>query len=174
MDYHISTAGHCPEPMRLTSSSGPVLTYGGDQQVGFNEDAQSHLRDGSNYPAQFWAGSAQGIRPVHGQTVRAQQAVGDFVCKYGRVTDRTCGEITSRDAGLCGDGPGGGSAGIRVQNSAYGTGNEMVKKGDSGGPLYLNYDAWGTTSCLVGTEGGTFVAIDWMLSSLRATLKYAQ
>lgn len=123
---------------------------------------------GATYKNWIRDDAAGGTRSITSKWLRVQQDVGQFVCHYGKTTKYGCGFIVSVTAGSCG-GSGSGSIGIKVDSDPDGTGFDLSESGDSGGPWFLNADAFGTMSCQQGFDG-IYVAIDVVESGLGATL----
>ena len=68
---------------------------------------------------------------------RSQQSVGEYVCKYGRATRRTCGNIASKNHQLYS--PYGGNVWIKVHKD----GVNLSSGGDSGSAWYGGNAAYG-------------------------------
>ena len=84
---------------------------------------------------------------------RNQQSVGDYVCKYGKVTYYTCGNILTKhyQLGL----PYGGNVWIRVHKD----GVVMSLDGDRGAPWFNGYTAHGILH-------GGFYSGDWLYMAI--------
>lgn len=103
------------------------------------------------------------FRAVLGTRGRSQQSVGQYVCKNGRTTNRTCGFITSLS--VCPSYvPSCRSRFIRVREQNWTSNNprSMAEPGDSGGPFYIENTAVGITSGRYTTSGDAiYMAIDY-------------
>lgn len=139
-DVGISTAAHCGN---THSALGSNLPFRGEDQTG-NQDVQWHsacnILDVSN---QFNSGI--GFRACTGTRHRNSQAIGSFVCKWGRNTGRTCGTIQSK------------SYAPSYVNNASSTfvrvnGTNLRGPGDSGGPWFVESLAYGTHSGSPGSD----------------------
>ena len=77
-------------------------------------------------------------RRITGTVGRSAQSVGEYVCKYAKVTHYTCGYIASTNL----QPPNLSATFIWVDNTAgY---DNLSSGGDSGGPWFLGNDAYGT------------------------------
>ena len=80
---------------------------------------------------------------------RNDQAIGGYVCKYGKTTHYTCGYISDKDYQPSYV-PNASATFIRVDNTAgY---DDLSSGGDSGGPWFLVYDAYGVHSGSPGAD----------------------
>ena len=82
---------------------------------------------------------AWGTRSIFSRTFRANQPLGGSVCKYGRSTLFTCGELAGKNVWAFWV-PSGASTYMEVQPT---NGADLVNEGDSGGPVYLSNSAYG-------------------------------
>lgn len=144
----ISTAGHCGNTQYV---SGVLLPFRRENRGG-DYDVQWHSAcDLLQVTNQFESG--YGMRSVVGTRSRNSQAIGTYVCKWGKATYRTCGWIESKDYdpdGLTDFNPFDGSF-IRVD----GHGANLVDPGDSGGPWFVEDVAYGITTGY--TYGSTLI-----------------
>lgn len=157
-DLGISSAAHCSNTQ---SAQGQTLNFRREEQEN-NQDVQWHsacgLLDVSN---NFETGI--GLREVSGTRHRDSQPIGAYVCKFGRTTDRTCGNIESKSYSM-----------NFVTNSAStfirvdGGNVDLAAPGDSGGPWYVENLAHGTSVArLVDDNGGDdafYMAINYFSS----------
>jgi hypothetical protein len=153
----ILTAAHCSNSQRFNEGQLHFVAelYGGAR------DLQWHSACGFQVSNLFNSGN--GMRPCSGTSPRSSQSVGGFVCKYGMVTERTCGEIESKtfrpDAG---DGVTFSPSFIRVEGDPLEIG-EFATFGDSGGPWYLGHTAYGITMGGFSTDNdAVYTAIDYI------------
>lgn len=131
----VLTAGHCSSS---ESIYGISLTLMGKAYAGSNDEQWM-------YSASFsFANKALDFAPdwrrITSRTFRANQPIGSWVCKYGKVTAYGCGTITqtNRAPGYI---PNVQPTYVYVTHSVgY---PFLCKGGDSGGPVYLNNSAWG-------------------------------
>jgi hypothetical protein len=132
----VTTAGHCSNNLTL---HGQAITYQAGSTVGSN-DSQWHTTPFVEKPW-FQSTSGGSYRIVYGRKFWSQQPQGATVCKYGRVTLYTCGEIVSKSiAPPYITNP--TATFIQVSRS----GKITADAGDSGGPVFLVSDAWGVVS----------------------------
>jgi hypothetical protein len=130
-----TTAGHCDNAMKVSdsysttySSSGQASTTYKSQMItptnlDYGIDLQWHTATATPIP-QFWNGSSW-----VGVTGGKDDLAGEYVCKFGRTTQQTCGYIDPYeyyDSNFNGYFP-------RVNR---GSGPQLNIEGDSGGPVY--------------------------------------
>jgi hypothetical protein len=105
-----------------------------------------------------------GLRELSGTRHRDSQPIGAYVCKFGMTTDRTCGNIESKNYSM-----------NFVTNSAStfirvdGGNVDLGAPGDSGGPWYVENLAYGTSVArLRNTDDGRddvfYMAINYISS----------
>ncbi len=136
------TAGHC-------GNNQTYFEYGGtsysttfiDEIRDADQDVQWHTTPHIELP-HFYASSTTSYRPLEGQRNRSSQAVGGYVCHRGKTTGYSCGDIESKTfrptyTNAC-PGVTCASVWIRVKGSSL-----KCYPGDSGGPWFLVYDAYG-------------------------------
>ena len=130
----ITTAGHASNSQ---SYGGVSLPY----QYGLDEsyyDIQWHTAPGFTVTNKIKYRSDGSIMNITATKSRSQQWVGALVYKYGRTTGFTGGYISSLNY----QHPGHTATFIRVNNTAgY---NNLSEPGDSGGPWFTAYTAWGS------------------------------
>ncbi len=151
----ITTAGHCSDSQNYLGIDLPWQS--GTPDTGGVYDIQWHRADQS-FAVQntVWEGLSD--RPIWQIRLRANQSVGDFVCKFGRTTGYGCGLIstTSQDG-----------VNIRIDGMT-------VQGGDSGGPFFVVNTALGTTidACTLanGQPCTIYAAIDQIQTILGATV----
>lgn len=147
----VSTAGHCANSVTY---QGNDLPFQDGQQNG-NTDAQWHTTPDYSDPNQFDSGID--VRDVLRVWSRAEQAVGDPVCKNGKTTGYTCGGLSSKTwdpSDNC------------VDNSTatwmYAAGPN-TDLGDSGGPVFKNNGARGVVVCKAdGGQDLIYMASNYM------------
>jgi len=149
----VTTAAHCPNSL---SYAGHGLEFKGEH---FAEafDIQWHSKPSTNFPAKIYRG--QGVYgAISGKKARWNQPIGATVCKRGKTTDRTCGTIESKDFEM--PPPNSGATFI--------TATFTVGGGDSGGPVFVGEEAWGTVVAQRGlgeTGPGVYMAANYIESS---------
>jgi hypothetical protein len=95
--------------------------------------------------------------------------VGATVCKYGRSTGYTCGEIINKD--YCWP----NAACTYIQVSRFNT--NLVDGGDSGGPVYAGNDAYGIVKgerCFITCYDMIYTAENYIESGLGAIIMLGQ
>lgn len=142
-----TTAAHCANNQSIY---GVSLTFKGEAYSGSNDEQWmtsstsftfvNKAADGSGYP--YW-------RYITSRTFRANQAIGAWVCKYGKVTVYTCGTITATNVAP-GYVPSAQPTYVRVAHSS--TYPFQCQGGDSGGPVYQNNSAWGIIEGRIYTD----------------------
>lgn len=161
----VLTAGHCSNSQ----------TYRGTT-IGFQSelferfwDLQWHRTGG--FADRPWIQGNGNVGVVYGTRGRLSQARGDFVCKRGKTTGTTCGNILNIDEDLS-----------YVPNSEQSfvsvylqktEGGPLVLPGDSGGPFFEGGTAFGITSGYSETENfyyGYYTAINYA-GNLGVTVK---
>lgn len=141
----IATAGHCGE------YNNNVATYNGvnlpfvKQANGLQYDVQWHTAPGLTVRNLIFDGVSQ--RPITATKGRDQQAIGDFVCKYGINTRYTCGYINDKYAST---GSAYSNTFIRFHSN---TNAQEVGGGDSGGPVFNGNTALGIVHGFIGNDG---------------------
>jgi hypothetical protein len=118
----VTTAGHCWNDLFY---NGTAITFEGGTTGGVY-DLQWHSTPGFTVHNWIWDGTY--TRYIFDKKFRANQTVGETVCKYGRTTGGGCGSILQTDFD-----------GVNVAT------NISVQGGDSGGPFFMNNVAYGTT-----------------------------
>jgi hypothetical protein len=131
-DLGIVTAGHCP---RFQVAQGIELPFRAEAHYG-SFDTQWHSACGLLDVSDDFK-SGLGDRDVTGIRTRDQQTIGAFICKFGMISGRTCGTLQSKSVGLS-TVPASNFTFMRL-NGATGA------EGDSGGPVYVESLAYGTT-----------------------------
>jgi streptogrisin C len=164
----MTTAGHCDNSQQW-ALTGEWLTYVVQARTGSNDEQWSRA---TTFTASFknWAADdLTGYRAITAKRSYANQSVGDWVCKYGKMTYFDCGEIISKHGAIC-SGFATDFLGIEVE-SPYGT--TFVEGGDSGGPWYTGGTALGISSCATPGGKGTYVSTTDIQSGLGVSIKIA-
>ncbi len=127
----ITTAAHCENTILYNGVELPfqASAYGGSY------DFQWHTAPGFIVRNLIFDGTNE--RFIFSTKHRDNQAVGEWVCKYGKVSGYTCGYIIDKNFN-----PGGamGSTLIRVHREGY----NLSALGDSGGPWFFSNTAYGS------------------------------
>lgn len=148
----ISTAGHCNDyQLRGATYLTPVKHgkwYGGFYDVRwYTADPAFTMRnlayDGSSH------------RYIYSGRHRDNQSVGEYVCKYGKETGRSCGNIVDKNF----------KPGLYFSNTwikvGHGDDDDFIDEGDSGGPWFVGNVAYGITSA--GHNGdAVYMAINYI------------
>ncbi|MEM9292109.1 MAG: S1 family peptidase [Acidobacteriota bacterium] len=159
----LSTAGHCPNSSTYEDSGTPLSliseTFQGSHDVqwhsvGCNDTILNQVFDGTT------------SREISGSVGRNSQAVGTWVCRFGRKTGASCGLIWGKS--FCPSYiPNGRSTFITVTNN-----QTPSQGGDSGGPWFVGNHAYGIHS---GSSGfaSIYMAVDYMATQGYSVLKHA-
>lgn len=131
----VLTAGHCDDNL---NANGVNLTLIEEKHFG-KYDVQWH-RIGALTPKNQIIIGPQQYRTING-FYAANQVVGDYTCKMGRITQYDCGYIDND--GFCATWiPNWNCTYIMLRNNSV----DMASPGDSGGPIFKNDKGWGITS----------------------------
>jgi len=132
----ITTAGHCSN---TKSYSGNNLPFQSENWAG-SYDIQWHTAPGYTVTNKIRWWSDGTTRDITATKSRSSQAIGNYVCKYGKTSHYTCGYISSKN--FKPTVPNAEATYIRVDNTAgY---DDLSSGGDSGGPWFLSNTAYGT------------------------------
>jgi hypothetical protein len=145
----ITTAGHCQDTESYNGVDLPFMggTMGGINDIQWNRgDLAFDVRN------LIWDGTY--ARYIYDVKFRADQFVGEWVCRYGKTTGYDCGTIAATDQ----DG-----INIRVDNA-------QVEHGDSGGPWFWNNTAFGTTISIIVYSDGSRASIYGPVDNIYNTL----
>ena len=154
----ISTAGHCADYQEVSG----VSLHHEDEADGGSYDVQWHTvdTDGEDDDHEFVNEVYDGTyhRLITSEKSRSRQSVGEYVCKYGRATKRTCGNIASKHHQP--QSPYGGNVWIRVHKN----GVNLSSGGDSGAPWYRGNAAYGIHHGSAGAGGrdAIYMAINYI------------
>jgi len=136
----ITTSGHCSNSQSYLGTSLPMQ----HQAFGGSFDVQWHTTPGHIPEPSMWDGG--GKRNVTAKKHWQNQMQGQFVCKYGKVTGYTCGNIVTttfqpndndHNCGCVYN-----ANFVWVHNSS---GVQLSLSGDSGGPWFNGTTAYGIT-----------------------------
>lgn len=166
------TAGHCGNNQTYFEYGGTSYstTFIGEIRDA-DQDVQWHTTPHIEQPY-FYASSTTSYRPLQGQKNRSSQTVGGYVCHRGKTTGYSCGNIQSKTfkptyTNAC-PGVTCASVWIRVAGSSL-----KCFPGDSGGPWFLVYDAYGiykgqssSGTTAAGCNWAFYMAVDYLGISL--------
>lgn len=163
----ITTAAHCGNSQ---SYNGTALTFRAELYTG-EYDVQWHTGSGLTYRPWAYDGlydtQTPQFRIITGTRSRTNQALDEYVCKYGKTTGYTCGYI--KDKNYRSSSPSNATATyIRVSNP----GVNLSEGGDSGGPWYRGSIAYGIHHTGIGDDA-TYMAINY-ISGLGLTVLTGQ
>jgi hypothetical protein len=166
----LSTAQHCDNSQTYLPTGQSLSFVAENSTTGY--DVQWHTRSDATFPNRVWDGNPD-WRQIVAVRNRAFQNVGDYACKFGKVTGYGCGNIVSRDATLCQTGGKGAVTGIRVHNNSNAN---LMDGGDSGMPWFLGETALGVASCIASVSGhgwidSIYMAANYVESGLNVTIK---
>jgi hypothetical protein len=158
----VLTAGHCPDGQAFNLRNLPFQAG----QFSGSVDAQWHTAPELHVTNRIWDGlfdtSTPSYRFVTGTRPRSQQAVGEFVCKFGVTTGHNCGTIESTSF-LPPSGPGlwvnPAATFIYVDGDRHGV--DLSEPGDSGGPWFSGETAYGVMSGQSSNDA-IYMAIDFI------------
>lgn len=102
----------------------------------------------------IWDGTQN--RPIYSIKVRDDQALNEFVCKYGMTTGYGCGLIVSKSVRPASDHD---NTFIQLHNSDN---LDLAEPGDSGGPVFYGSIAYGT------------IAYEWDKDMLYMAVNYVE
>lgn len=154
MNYKgVMTAGHCSDSLQQVNGAVVELR---SQMTSGAHDQQWHLAPGHTIQPRFFDGSY--TRNVTGLKARSAQTVGEYVCKYGRITIYTCGYINDKNFNW------GGNYSSPTWIRVNATSGALVQQGDSGGPWFNGNTAFGITKGVMPDGDGVYQAIDYMTS----------
>jgi streptogrisin C len=136
------TAGHCPNDQTYFEFGGvSYSTAFVDEIQDADQDVQWHTTPHIELP-RFYASSTTSDRPLNSRRTRSEQSVGGYVCHRGKTTGYSCGTIQTKTfaptyANAC---PGTTCSPVWIRVSGS---NLKCFPGDSGGPWFLVYTAYG-------------------------------
>lgn len=136
------TAGHCGNNQTYFEFGGvSYSTAFIDEIRDADQDVQWHTTPHIEQP-RFYAGSTSTHRPLTSRRTRSQQSVGGYVCHRGKTTGYSCGTIQTKwyAPGYANACPGTTCSAVWVRVSGS---NLECFPGDSGGPWFLVYSAYG-------------------------------
>ncbi len=155
----IASAGHCANTQ---SYMGTSLTFEEEEWRTFY-DVQWYTTPGFTVTNEIQWSNDGSTRAITSTKSRASQSIGEYVCKYGKITGYTCGFIGDKNISP-NYVPNAASTFIRVEDSAgY---SPLVESGDSGGPFFLGYTAYGVVSGKVDTGKAIYMAADYVYPGL--------
>lgn len=158
------TAGHCTNTQTVSGTTQAMVT-----QVTYGpNDSQWNRRSGDSYPNTIFDGSS--TRSITSTKSRDSILVGAYVCHYGRTSGYNCGEVqTKTQSGFSGVVTSPTLTYIRVRDvsSPYKT---LGESGDSGGPWFLNSQAWGvhhggSGPNPHGVNDGVFMSVSYLANN---------
>jgi streptogrisin C len=169
--YGVTTAGHCSDTQ---SYLGVNLPYKEGKLTG-SHDEQWHLAPGFTIKNWMKAGNPVVNRSVTSKKYRSGQPINGWTCKYGVTTGERCEYLYTKtyqppsdygcSLGQCMPNPKPTFMLVKPQG-----GPDMADGGDSGGPVYRDYTAYGIVSGETGLPWCVcdliFTAIDYVESGL--------
>lgn len=136
---YLMTAGHCGHTGTVMTYNGVALpVVGRNFQPNTSYDYQWHTTPGFTLTNLIDEGLPE-LRRINYVWPYANMIEDDFICKYGVITDFTCGRILTKYYNLV------GHPGYVLVRSP---GSNLSEKGDSGGPWFYDQynEAWGIHS----------------------------
>jgi hypothetical protein len=147
----ILTAAHCNNTI---SYNGVNLPFQGSA-FGGSYDVQWHTAPG--FEVRNLAFDGTNNRYIFSAKHRDNQALNDYVCKYGRTTHYTCGYIVQKDYDPDPNAPPMNNTLIRVHHD----GVNLSETGDSGGPWFQYNTAYGLHVGGIGDDA-YYMAINYI------------
>ncbi|RYC10824.1 hypothetical protein [Nocardioides zhouii] len=147
----VSTAGHCPDAQsyKNVALNFKGEAYGGTSDIQWHDSGaltwQNRVEDGVNDSTPFF-------RNITSREATSSIALGNFYCKTGSFTGYLCGTVSA--VNYC---PSYG--GLSCDFFLLSGSSDMSADGDSGGPVYVNEKAVGTTSGRRTADGHPYPAI---------------
>ena len=148
----ITTAGHCANSLKNDGKRNLVFQDQAYRVVTPPEpyDVQWHTSSVSTDRFLAYIRIGSGSRAIYGQSPRAYQYVGEYICKYGITTGSACGTIVGVNFN---------GTYIRVHSDVA----DLSEPGDSGGPWYKDYTAYGLmTGDIEPGNDAYYMAIDYI------------
>lgn len=163
----VTTAAHCQNDQSITDPLGATyaLTFQAEK-YGSGYDWQWHTLAGATVTNTIKDGTST-TRSITGQLLWADQNVGDAVCKFGKSSGFTCGQIT--DKNLCFTQTDGTTGCHFIKVESVPAGNALSAPGDSGGPWFSGNTARGSHSLGFDDLGSAYTAIDYLSGGSIAT-----
>ncbi len=166
----IMTAGHCANANTYLGISLPYQNGTPDSPVRGSVDAQWSTTPGISDRNWVIDNNQGDTRTITSRRMWANVVVGTTLCKYGRTTHWTCGEVISRT-----DVPPWITDADAVWLKVGRDGVLMAQGGDSGSPLFIGNTAVGINQgryfTWAGTADGVFGSIQFQESVLGVTVK---
>ena len=162
----ITAAGHCGNSQ---SYQGVPLAWRATRFFG-NHDEAWFSAPGLFTVRSGWINDGLGGRNIIAVRHRDNQAIGAFLCKYGKTTGFDCGNITSRTFA-----PSYVPQASQTFMLAKKQGVDMASSGDSGGPIFSSNGAWGIVSGSFGSNNidqVIYVAINYVESGLSVKVTF--
>jgi len=144
----ITTAAHCPNSLSYNGTNLPFQgsAYGGSY------DVQWHTAPGFTMRNLMYDGIYN--RYVYSTKHRNNQALNEFVCKYGKTTGNTCGYIIDKNFDP-------GADYIATFIRVHRDGVNLSEPGDSGGPWFSGNTAYGIHTHGIGDDAA-YMAVNYI------------
>ena len=162
----ITTAAHCPDSQSYAGTNLPIMAASNG-----SADTQWHTTPGFIDEARFRWNSAGNTRVPTSRKLYSNVVIGETVCKYGMTTGYGCGEVEEKEAD---------AHWVPNQTGRYISlkrcDTDLSTEGDSGGPVFFNYAAYGIVSGwqfggLLCKDELVFASVSYMQSNLNLTIK---
>lgn len=163
----VTTAAHCGNSQSITDPLGATyaLTFQAEK-YGSGYDWQWHTLAGATVTNTIKDGNST-TRSITGQLLWASQNVGDAVCKFGKSSGYTCGQVT--DKNYCFTQSDGTTGCHFIKVESVPAGNALSAPGDSGGPWFSGNTARGSHSLGLDDLGSAYTPIDYLSGGSIAT-----
>lgn len=153
----VSTAGHCLDVLLYNTKH---LNFVKGLYKG-SYDVQWHTAPGYTITNKIQYFSNGAVRAITGTKSRNDQAIGEYVCKYGIASFYTCGTISDKNYVPDYQEPGVTFNATFIRVDATAGYFPLTKFGDSGGPWFLANVAYGIHSG-GGSYYGMYTAVNYL------------
>lgn len=145
----VTTAAHCNNTISYNGINLPmqVSWYGGAYDIQWHTAPNLLVRN--------WVWDGSFLVPIKGIRARDHQVVGQYVCKYGASSHKTCGHIL--DINFDPDGSDVMTTSVRVHEDN----TKLSLPGDSGGPWFSGNTGYGSHIGSFGDDA-YYMAIDFI------------
>ncbi len=163
----ITTAAHCANINQYVGSVALSRPLGeaniGPRDVQWHvvkDDEEDEGDEGDGYTFRNLVYDGSHHRYIYSTKSRSQQSIGEYVCKFGMTTHRTCGNIVAKN--FLHAAPYNANFWIRVHKE----GVDLSQGGDSGGPWFSGNVAYGIHhgNAHPDDNDATYMAIDFIES----------
>jgi len=156
----VLTAGHCADTQTVSGTTQSMVA----QVLYGPNDSQWNRRSGDSYPNTIFDGSS--TRSITSTKSRDSILVGAYVCHYGERTGYGCGEVQTKTFRGMPPVSSPTLTYIQAMDVSYPY-KTLGEPGDSGGPWFLNSQAWGihhgdSGPNIHGVNDGVFMSVSYL------------